>query len=166
MLLSLSSGMRRFFILCLVITTLSAAAQNKRARELGVRIGVLPTGKWNAITDVPGVLVGHTTLIKGDSVRTGVTAILPYNGNIFQNKVPAAIYVGNGFGKLSGVTQVKELGNLEAPVILTNTLNVAVAMEAVIDHTLQQKNNQNVQSVNAVVGETNDGYLNDIRDGM
>lgn len=163
MLLSLSSGMRYFFILCLIISTISAIAQNKRARDLGVRIGVLPTGKWNAITDVPGVMVGHTTLIKGDSVRTGVTSIIPYNGNIFQNKVPAAIYVGNGFGKLSGVTQVKELGNLEAPVILTNTMNVAVAMEAVIDHTLQQKNNQNVQSVNAVVGETNDGYLNDIR---
>lgn len=163
MLLSLSSGMRYFFIIWLIISAVSASAQNKRARDLGVRIGVLPTGKWNAITDVPGVLVGHTTLIKGDSVRTGVTAILPYNGNIFQNKVPAAIYVGNGFGKLSGVTQVKELGNLEAPVVLTNTLNVAVAMEAVIDFTLQQKNNNNVQSVNAVVGETNDGYLNDIR---
>jgi D-aminopeptidase len=163
MLLSLSSGMRRFFIFCLILSAVSATAQNKRARELGVRIGVLPTGKWNAITDVPGVLVGHTTLIKADSIRTGVTAILPYSGNIFQNKVPAAIYVGNGFGKLSGVTQVRELGNLEVPVILTNTMNVAVGIEAVIDYTIQQKNNQNVQSVNAVVGETNDSYLNDIR---
>lgn len=163
MLLFLSSGMRNFFILCFIISAVSATAQNQRARELGVRIGVLPTGKWNAITDVPGVLVGHTTLIKADSIRTGVTAILPYNGNIFQNKVPAAIYVGNGFGKLSGVTQVRELGNLETPVILTNTMNVAVGIEAVIDFTIQQKNNQNVQSVNAVVGETNDSYLNDIR---
>jgi D-aminopeptidase len=155
--------MRKFLLIFFFAIVQFATAQNKRARDLGIRIGVLSPGKWNAITDVPGVLVGHITLIKGDSVRTGVTAILPYNGNIFQNKVPAAIFVGNGFGKLSGVTQVKELGNLEAPVILTNTLNVAVAMEAVIDFTLQQKNNQNVQSVNAVVGETNDGYLNDIR---
>jgi D-aminopeptidase len=138
-------------------------AQSKRARDHGVIIGVLPTGKMNAITDVPGVKVGQTTLIKGDSVRTGVTAILPHEGNIFQQKVPAAIYVGNGFGKLAGVTQVKELGNIESPIILTNTLGVATAMNAVIDYTLRQKGNENVRSVNAVVGETNDGGLNDIR---
>ena len=138
-------------------------AQKKRARELGIEIGVLPVGKFNAITDVPGVKVGHTTLVKGDSVRTGVTAILPFSGNVFQNKVPAGIFVGNGFGKLAGTTQVMELGNLESPVILTNTLNVATAMEAVIEHTLQQEGNEQVMSVNAVVGETNDSYLNDIR---
>ena len=138
-------------------------AQNKRARELGIQIGVLPTGKLNAIADVQGVKVGHTTLIKGDSIRTGVTAILPHDGNIFQQKVPAAIYIGNGFGKLSGISQVHELGNLETPIILTNTLSVSTAMDAVIDYTLQQKGNENVQSVNAVVGETNDGFLNDIR---
>jgi D-aminopeptidase len=140
-----------------------ASAQTKRAREMGIRIGVLSTGRWNAITDVEGVKVGHTTLVNADSIRTGVTVILPHVGNLFQQKVPAAIYAGNGFGKLAGVTQVRELGNLETPVVLTNTLGVATAMEAVIDYTLGQKDNGNVQSVNAVVGETNDGYLNDIR---
>jgi D-aminopeptidase len=130
---------------------------------MSIRIGVLPPGKFNAITDVAGVKVGHTTIIKGDSVRTGVTAILPHGDNIFQQKLPAAIYTGNGFGKLAGTTQVAELGNLESPVILTNTLSVATAMEAVIDYTMQRKGNETVQSVNAVVGETNDGYLNDIR---
>ncbi|MGB8191668.1 MAG: P1 family peptidase [Chitinophagaceae bacterium] len=152
----------RCLIICFICFAYSASSQS-RARDIGIKPGVLPTGRFNAITDVPGLMVGHTTLIKGDSIRTGVTAILPYNGNIFQQKIPAAIYVGNGFGKLSGVTQVKELGNIEAPIVLTNTLNVAVAMEAVIDHTLQQPGNAQVQSVNAVVGETNDGYLNDIR---
>lgn len=130
---------------------------------MGIHIGMLPAGKLNAITDVPGVRVGHITLIHADSIRTGVTAILPPGDNIFQQKVPAAIYVGNGFGKLSGTTQVQELGNLESPVILTNTLSVATAIEAVNDHTLRQSGNETVQSVNAVVGETNDGYLNDIR---
>ena len=139
-------------------------AQGKRLRDFRVSIGVLPTGKLNAITDVAGVKVGHTTLVKGDSVRTGVTAVLPHDGNIFQQKVPAAIYVGNGFGKLAGVTQVQELGNIETPIILTNTLSVATAMNALIDHTLKQKGNENVRSVNGIVGETNDGWvLNDIR---
>lgn len=138
-------------------------AQPARASELGIRIGVLPTGTWNAITDVEGVTIGHATLVKGDAVRTGVTAILPHGGNLFQQKVPAAIYVGNGFGKLAGFTQVKELGNLETPVILTNTLGVAAAIDAIVDYTLAQKGNEDVQSVNAVVGETNDGFLNDIR---
>jgi D-aminopeptidase len=136
---------------------------NKRTAGIGIHIGVMKSGKWNAITDVPGVQVGHSTLIKGDSIRTGVTAILPHQGNIFQQKVPAAVYVGNGFGKLAGVTQVKELGSIESPVILTNTLSVPVAMNAVTSYTLLQKGNENVQSVNAVVGETNDGLLNDIR---
>ena len=139
------------------------AQQKKRSRDYGVKIGVMSTGKLNAITDVSGVKVGQTTLIKADSIRTGVTVILPYEGNIFQQKVPAAVFVGNGFGKLAGSTQVNELGNLETPIVLTNTLNVAVGMNALIDYTLNEKGNENVRSVNAVVGETNDGYLNDIR---
>lgn len=156
--------MRRFLLLCTVwMISLAVLGQTKRAREWGIKIGVLSTGGFNAITDVPGVKVGHTTLIKGDSVRTGVTAILPFEGNLFQHKVPAGIFTGNGFGKLAGTTQVQELGNLESPVVLTNTLNVATAMQAVIQHTLLQKGNEQVFSVNALVGETNDGFLNDIR---
>jgi D-aminopeptidase len=116
---------------------LHGAAQQKRARELGVRIGVMSPGSLNAITDVAGIKVGHTTLIRGDSVRTGVTAILPHDGNIFQHKVPAAIFVGNGFGKLAGTTQVMELGNLESPVILTNTLAVSTAMSAPVGYVIQ-----------------------------
>ncbi len=146
-----------------ILLVMSLAAQSKRARDIGLRIGVLPTGQQNSLTDVSGVRVGQVTLVRGDSVRTGVTAILPHGGNLFQQKVPAAVYVGNGFGKLAGITQVRELGNLETPVVLTNTLSVATAMEAVIDYTLQQPGNEMAQSVNAVVGETNDGYLNDIR---
>ena len=141
----------------------SSFAQSKRARDLGIKIGVLPTGKQNSITDVAGVKVGQVTLIKGDSIRTGATAILPHGGNVFQQKVPAAIELGNGFGKLAGYSQISELGNLETPIILTNTLNVAEAVSALVDWTLTQKGNENVRSVNAVVGETNDGYLNDIR---
>lgn len=137
--------------------------ENKRLRDYGIEIGIMAPGPLNAITDVPGVEVGHFTLNKGDDIRTGVTAILPYRGNIFQQKVPAAIYVGNGFGKLAGITQVVELGNLETPIILTNTLSVPTAADALIDYTLNQKGNENVRSVNALVGETNDGYLNDIR---
>ena len=138
-------------------------AQIKRPRELGLQIGVLNPGPLNAITDVKGVKVGQFSLIKGDSIRTGVTAILPHGDNIFQQKVPAAIYVGNGFGKLAGFTQVEELGNIETPIVLTNTLSVAAAVNALIDHALIQKENAGVKSVNAVVGETNDGGLNDIR---
>ena len=151
-----------FLILCTFPLMLKAQPK-KRARDYGVKIGVMQTGKINSITDVAGVKVGHTTLIKGDSIRTGVTAILPYDGNIFQQKVPAAVFVGNGFGKLAGSTQVNELGNLETPIILTNTLSVSAAMDALIDYTLNEKGNENVASVNAVVGETNDGFLNDIR---
>ena len=134
-----------------------------RARDIGIEVGVMETGKLNSITDVPGVMVGHTTLIRGDSIRTGVTAILPHSGNIFQKKVPASIVVFNAFGKLAGYTQVKELGNIETPVILTNTLSVPVAVNALIKYTLNQKGNENVRSVNGVAGETNDGFLNDIR---
>ena len=136
---------------------------NMRARELGIAPGILPTGKWNAITDVAGVKVGHVTLIEGDDIRTGVTAILPHGGNIFQEKVPAGIVVGNGFGKLMGSTQVDELGEIETPIILANTLAIPAAAEAVIDWTLSQAGNEEVRSVNPVVGETNDGWLNDIR---
>jgi D-aminopeptidase len=131
--------------------------------DFGIRIGVMKQGKLNSITDVTGVKVGHVTIVRGDSVRTGVSAILPHDGNLFQQKVPAGIYIGNGFGKLAGISQVKELGNLESPILLTNTLNVSTGLEAIIEHTLSQKGNENVQSVNAVVGETNDGGLNDIR---
>jgi len=134
-----------------------------RARDLGVEIGILPTGKHNSITDVEGVLVGHFTKIQRNDIRTGVTAILPHQGNLFQEKVPAAVYVGNGFGKLAGSTQIEELGNLESPIVLTNTLGVAAGMEGIIEYTLKLPGNEAVQSVNAVVGETNDGYLNDIR---
>lgn len=135
----------------------------QRACDLGIKIGVMQTGKLNSITDVQGVKVGQVTLIEGSSVRTGVTAISPHAGNLFQDKVPAGIFVGNGFGKLAGSTQVKELGNIESPIVLTNTLSVATAMDAVVEYTLGLPGNEKVQSVNAVVGETNDGYLNDIR---
>ena len=142
---------------------ISNAQQRPRARQLGITPGIYKTGPHNAITDVTGVRVGHTTIIKGDEVRTGVTAILPHAGNIFQEKVTAAIFVGNGFGKLAGSTQVTELGTIETPIILTNTLSVGVAVDAVVRYTLAQQGNEEVRSVNAVVGETNDGRLNDIR---
>ncbi len=146
-----------------VLNCQNTDAQMKRARDYGIEIGILRTGSYNAITDVPGVKVGQVTLKEGDSVKTGVTAILPHDGNIFQQKVPAGIFVGNGFGKLAGYTQVEELGNLETPVVLTNTLSVSTAVAAVIEHTLSQPGNEGVTSVNAVVGETNDARLNDIR---
>ncbi len=153
-----------FSFLLVVIFYFQLPAQNPvRCSDLGINIGVMKPGPLNAITDLKAVKVGHTTLINADSIRTGVTAILPHEGNLFQQKVPAAIYIGNGFGKLSGYSQVKELGNIESPVILTNTLNVSTAINAVVSHSLSRKGNENVQSVNAVVGETNDGYLNDIR---
>lgn len=132
-----------------------------RARDLKIEIGKLEPGKWNAITDVPGVKVGHTTLHEGTDIHTGVTAILPHGGNLFQEKVPAAIVVGNGFGKLAGSTQVKELGNIETPIALTNTLSVAPAISALVRYSLDE--NDKIKSVNAVVGETNDGRLSDIR---
>lgn len=147
-----------FFFICS-----TCFAQKKRVRELGIKIGVMEPGQKNAITDVQGVRVGHFTLVKGEDVRTGVTAILPHEGNIFQEKVPAAIYVGNGFGKLTGISQIKELGNIETPIVLTNTLSVPTAADALIDYTLDKAENKNVTSVNPVVGETNDGFLNDIR---
>ena len=153
-----------FLVLAIVLGGMSLTAQtHKTLREWGFPTGIFETGRYNAITDVPGVTVGPVTCIEGDSIRTGVTAIVPHQGNIFRNKVPAAIYVGNGFGKLAGVTQVRELGNIETPVILTNTLSVAAGMEGVIRYTLMQPGNERENSVNAVVGETNDGRLNKIR---
>ena len=141
----------------------NAEAQMKRTRDYGIKIGILQPGRLNAITDVPGVKVGHVTIIKGDTVNTGVTAVLPHDSNIFQNKVPAAIYIANGFGKLAGYSQVDELGNIETPIILTNTLSVPTAADALIDHTYSFPENRNIMSVNPVVGETNDGRLNDIK---
>jgi D-aminopeptidase len=142
----------------------SALAEARpRARDLGIAPGTYAPGPLNAITDVAGVLVGHTTIIEGDSVRTGVTAVLPHAGNLFQDKVAGAVFVGNAFGKLAGSTQVAELGTIETPIVLTNTLSVGVAMDAVVRYTLGQPGNEEVRSVNALVGETNDGGLNDIR---
>lgn len=140
-----------------------ASADRPRAREAGIAFGVLPTGPGNAITDVAGVRVGHVTLIEGEAMRTGVTAVLPHGGNIFQDKVPAGFAVGNGFGKFAGSTQVVELGEIETPILLTNTLSVPEAMAGTIGWTLAQTGNEEARSVNAVVGETNDGFLNDIR---
>lgn len=141
-----------------------AQTQNRpRAREAGVIVGVVPTGPLNAITDVDGVLVGHTTIIRGDNIRTGVTAILPHGGNLFREKVPGAVFVGNGFGKLAGSTQVNELGEIETPILLTSTLSVPRVADFLIDYMLALPGNEDVQSINPLVAETNDGYLNDIR---
>ncbi len=161
-------------IMLLLSLALSAAAQEKpqgkvvepdrpRARDIGIVVGTLPTGKNNAITDVEGVKVGHVTLIEGQDIRTGATAILPHGGNIFQEKVPAAIYLGNAFGKLIGYTQVEELGNIETPILLTNTLNVGLVADGLVEYMINLPGNERVGSINPVVGETNDGGLNDIR---
>ncbi len=155
-------------LVMVVAVVVSASAQlpgeaRVRAREIGIKPGVLAPGSLNAITDVPGVKVGQVTLRSGPNIRTGVTAIIPHAGNVFQQKVPAAVYVGNGFGKLIGTTQIEELGVLETPIVLTNTLSVWRAAEALADYVLRQPGNSAVRSVNVVVGETNDGDLNDIR---
>ncbi len=153
-----------FFVLIIFFIPLHSNGQNKkRLRDYEIKPGVMDTGKNNAITDVKGVKVGHFTLLKGDTVRTGVTAIIQHDGNIFRKKVPAAMYIGNGFGKMTGYSQVEELGNIETPIILTNTLSVPVAADALIDYTLSIEENKSVGSVNPIVGETNDGGLNDIR---
>ncbi|MDR0661201.1 MAG: P1 family peptidase [Prevotellaceae bacterium] len=156
---------KKLIILTLVLLFpfVMQAQETKRVRDYGIKIGVMSPGKMNSITDVEGVKVGHVTLVEGENIRTGVTAITPHEGNMFQEKVPAAIFAANGFGKLAGSTQVKELGNLETPIILTNTLNVSTGIDGLIEYTLKQKGNENVHSVNALVGETNDGTLNDIR---
>ena len=134
-----------------------------RLRELGVQVGVFRAGTLNAITDVAGVRVGHVTINEGDIVHTGVTAILPHDGNIFREKVPASVYIGNGFGKLVGFTQVDELGQIETPILLTNTLSVWDVADGIVDYMLALPGNENVRSINPIVGETNDGGLNDIR---
>ena len=154
------------FVSIAILFASAANAQDTkrpRAREAGVVVGVLPTGPLNAITDVAGVAVGHTTLIRGDSVRTGVTAVLPHGGNLFREKVPGAVFIGNAFGKLAGSTQVNELGEIETPIMLTSTLNVPRVADATIDYMLALPGNEDVQSINPLVGETNDAFLNDIR---
>ena len=146
-------------IILLILSVLFG--QKTRPRDMGLEIGLFKTGKWNAITDVKGVLVGHETLILGDSVRTGVTIIKPHGGNLFEEKVMGAVYVTNGFGKALGFTQVEELGTIETPIGLTNTLNIFLVANAIVDYMIL--GNPNIRSVNPVVGETNDGGLNDIR---
>jgi D-aminopeptidase len=162
---------RRLGALALVLASVTSfnslarvvAQSRPRAADLGLSPGTLSPGPLDAITDVAGVRVGHTTVREGDDVRTGVTAIVPHGGNVFQEKVPGAVFVGNAFGKLAGSTQVTELGTIETPIVLTNTLAVGTAMDAVVRWTLAQPGNERVASVNALVGETNDGTLNDIR---
>lgn len=163
--------LKRFFaiVAVFVFTAAFIAAQNTtpnprpRASDLGLKVGILPTGALNAITDVPGVAVGHTTIIRGDNIRTGVTAIVPHSGNLYREKVPGAIFVGNGFGKLTGSTQVEELGDIETPILLTSTTSVPLVADALITYMLALPGNEDVLSINPVVGETNDGYLSDIR---
>jgi D-aminopeptidase len=158
------------YAVCLFISLLSPlslllaqSSDRPRLRDLGVEVGIFRTGTLNAITDIPGVRVGQVTLKEGNDVRTGVTAVLPHGGNLFREKVPAAVYVGNGFGKLLGVTQVEELGQIETPILLTNTLSVWDVADGIVDYMLALPGNENVRSINPVVGETNDGGLNDIR---
>jgi D-aminopeptidase len=150
-------------ILSLMVTETFAQDDRPRARDLGIAPGIFQPGDNNAITDVSGVLVGQTTVWEGDSIRTGVTVILPHGGNIFRERVPAAMYVANGFGKLLGITQVQELGELETPIALTCTLCVWRVADAMVEYLLAQPGMEGVRSINPVVGETNDGYLNDIR---
>ena len=146
----------------MAVMTMSSQSR-PRAREIGIAPGAMEPGPNNAITDVAGVRVGHTTVVTGENVRTGVTAVLPHAGNLFQRKTSGAVFVGNAFGKLAGSTQVEELGTIESPIVLTNTLSVGAAVDAVVRWTLGQSGNENVRSVNALVGETNDGGLSDIR---
>ena len=160
--------MKRTFIFFAVFAVSASFTQSQtnsrpRLRDLGVEVGIFRPGKLNAITDITDVRVGHVTLVQGDSIRTGVTAILPHGGNLFREKVPAAVYVGNGFGKLVGTTQIEELGQIETPILLTNTLGVWDVANGTLDYMLGLPGNENVRSINPVVGETNDGSLNDIR---
>src|SRR5215210_2512935 len=150
-------------IVLLIMAVVTGSQSRPRSRDLGIAPGTLETGVNNAITDVAGVRVGHSTIVSGDGVRTGVTAVLPHGGNLFQQKVAGAVFVGNAFGKLAGSTQVDELGTIESPIVLTNTLAVGTALDATVRWTLAQPGNESVRSVNALVGETNDGTLNDIR---
>jgi D-aminopeptidase len=157
-------GLAALVLLAGIVSAESPTSNTRpRASDLGLKVGVLPTGTLDAITDVVGVEVGHTTIISGDNIRTGVTAVLPHSGNLFRDKVPGAIFVGNGFGKPTGSTQVEELGEIETPIVLTNTVSVPRVADAVTTYILSFPGNERVLSVNPVVGETNDGYLNDIR---
>jgi len=152
--------------LCLLFVAVALAQKDgprPRARDLGLKIGILPIGPLNAITDVAGVEVGQVTLNQGDDIHTGVTAILPHSGNMFREKVPGAVFIGNAFGKLAGSAQVEELGEIETPILLTATLNVPKVADALMDYMLGLPGNEDVQSVNPLVGETNDSYLNDLR---
>ncbi len=155
--------MRPWLFLAYLPILALAQAPAPRCRDLGIAPGRLPPGEWNAITDVAGVMVGHSTLIRGGAVRTGVTAVLPHSGNLFRERVPGAVFVFNGFGKLAGSTQVEELGEIETPILLTSTLNVPRVADALLDYMLSLPGNENVRSVNPLVAETNDGLLNDIR---
>jgi D-aminopeptidase len=158
-----------FIVATVLMAAALAAAQNTapvsrpRASDLGLKVGVLPTGPLDAITDVAGVEVGQTTIIRGDNIRTGVTAVLPHPGNLYREKVPGAIFVGNGFGKLAGSTQVEEMGDIETPILLTSTTSVPRVADALISYMLALPGNEDVLSINPVVGETNDGWLSDIR---
>jgi D-aminopeptidase len=158
-----------FAVATILLLTVGAAAhsgpagERPRASDLKIKVGILPTGPLDAITDVAGVAVGHTTLIRGNDIHTGVTAILPHAGNLYREKVPAGIFVGNGFGKLAGSTQVDEMGDIETPILLTSTTSVPRVADAVISYMLALPGNEDVLSINPVVGETNDGYLSDIR---
>jgi D-aminopeptidase len=147
----------------LPVITAAGPEVRPRARDIGLAPGVFPPGALDAITDVAGVRVGHLTIVEGDRIRTGVTAILPHAGNVFRDKVAGGVFVGNAFGKLAGATQVHELGTIESPIVLTNTLGVGAAIEGVVAEVLAWNGNEDVRSVNAVVGETNDGGLSDIR---
>ncbi len=159
--------MKSLTILAITLMTLGGAINSQNARprirEFGIETGIFKPGDLNAITDVAGVKVGHITLIQGENIRTGVTAVLPHGSDIYKSKVPGAIYVANGYGKLMGYTQVEELGNIETPIVLTNTLSVPTAADAILDYVLSGEGNERVKTVNPVVGETNDSHLNDIR---
>src|SRR5579864_2620886 len=157
------SAAMMFLLIAAAFSQNTAPNTRPRASDLGLKVGILPTGPLDAITDVAGVEVGHTTIIRGDDIRTGVTAILPHPGNLYREKVPGAIFVGNGFGKLAGFTQIEEMGDIETPIILTSTTSVPRVADALISYMLALPGNADVLSINPVVGETNDGYLNDIR---
>jgi D-aminopeptidase len=160
---------KKILAILFLLTAVTTIAQNTtsnprpRASDLGLKVGILPTGPLDAITDVAGVEVGHATIVRGDDVRTGVTAILPHPGNLYREKVPGAVFVGNGFGKLAGSTQVDEMGDIETPILLTSTTSVPRVADALISYMLALPGNEDVLSINPLVGETNDGYLSDIR---
>ena len=168
---TLNLKIQTFFVIIIfsIINTMAFAQSNMpeskrpRVRDIGLKIGVLPIGEANSITDVFGVRVGHSTIIRGENIRTGVTAILPHGGNLFREKVPGAVFVGNGFGKLMGSTQVDELGEIETPILLTSTLSVPKTGDFLLDYMLGLPENEDVRSINPLVAETNDGFLNDIR---